>query len=366
MKICLIGGIYGTPPEYRRIVRYTPELILERGLRSRGHTVAALSHYDPIPRDSFDVVHVHHLSWGALKAVCADTTARVVFTLHGMHTGQAMPVHRRLAAQYVLAHADGVVALSQSEAEQQRTLFNVRPERQAVIPNGIDFGVFTPACRHHTKERPWRLLHVGQLIELKRVDVLLRALSLCPDNIELHLVFHVDALRRQLEALASTLGLASRVHFLGRRKPEELAQQYQQADVFVLPSVSEALPTVVTEAMACGTPVIATRVGGIPEQLDHTGILVQPGNAEELAQAIRHMLDNYRFFAAQAAGTAARVRERFSVEVMVERHLELYDEVLRHPARHQGLAARAFNGCMRSVLDCVCGRRTPDTAKQAL
>jgi glycosyltransferase involved in cell wall biosynthesis len=140
---------------------------------------------------------------------------------------------------------------------------------------------------------------------------------------------------------------------------------YQQADSFVLPSVSEALPTVITEAMACGTPVIATGVGGIPEQLNHSCILVQPKHVEELAQAIRHMLDNYGSFAAQAAEAALKVRERYSVEQMVERHLELYEEVLRRPARHRGLACRAFDGCMRSVLDCVCERRTPDNAKKA-
>jgi glycosyltransferase involved in cell wall biosynthesis len=357
LKICLIGGIYGTDPAYRDIVQFTPETILERSLRSRGHTVTALSHYDPLPHELFDVVHVHHLSWGALKALCSMTKARVVITLHALHTRQSMPLCRQLVARYVLAHADALVALSEYEAEQQRTDFNVNPKQQSVIRNGIDFGVFTPAYRNHAPQRPWRLLYVGQLIELKRVDVLLRALSLCPGDIELDLVFHIDTLRHELEALAATLGIASRVHFLGPRTPHQLAQLYQQADVFVLPSASEALPTVITEAMACGTPVIATCVGGIPEQLDGKGILVHPGDAEELAQAIRHILDEYCFYAAQAETVALNVSKRFSSEQMVERHLQLYANLLRSPTAHHGLTSQTLHRCLLSMLESACRLR---------
>jgi glycosyltransferase involved in cell wall biosynthesis len=103
---------------------------------------------------------------------------------------------------------------------------------------------------------------------------------------------------------------------------------YQRADVFVLPSAGEALPSVVTEAMLCGTPVVATDVGGVREQLHGYGLCVQPGRPDELAAAIACVLDHYKQFAAQSEPASAYARQRFTIDAMVDRHLELYADLL--------------------------------------
>jgi glycosyltransferase involved in cell wall biosynthesis len=253
-----------------------------------------------------------------------------------------------------------VVALSDLEAAYQRKSFDLGHALHMVIPNGVPLGVYACTRRNQAGQgQPWRLLYVGQLIALKRVDVLLHALAQCPPGIELDLAYHTDTLEADLQRLTASLGLQSRVHFLGATPPNELARLYQQADVLVLPSASEALPTVVTEAMACGTPVIATRVGGVPEQLAGSGLLVSPGSVDELARAIRHMLDNYEPFAARATAMSRTVRERFSSEQMIRRHVQLYESLLKRNRRRLGLVDHAINAITRLAVEPACARRRP-------
>ena len=105
-------------------------------------------------------------------------------------------------------------------------------------------------------------LFVGQLTPRKGPDILLRALA---DTDEICCVFVGDGpMKANLEALAKKLGVQERVAFLGALPPEQLGRIYAEADLLVLPSLSEGAPLVVLEAMACGTPVVTTRVSGLP------------------------------------------------------------------------------------------------------
>jgi glycosyltransferase involved in cell wall biosynthesis len=237
--------------------------------------------------------------------------------------------HRLLATRFVMSRADAVVALSKSEADFQQRNYQLAGALHTVIPNGIDPANYSYARNNAAgKGRPWRLLYVGQLTALKNVDVLLRALLQVKQPVELELVYHNSALEIPLRKLALELGLNERVRFLGPKTPRELAAIYQRADIFVLPSAGEALPSVVTEAMLCGTPVIATDVGGVREQLHGYGLCVPPGRPDELAAAITCVLDHYDQFAAQCETASAYAKQQFSIEAMVDRHLELYADLL--------------------------------------
>jgi glycosyltransferase involved in cell wall biosynthesis len=363
VNICIIGGIYGKSASFRKTAQYTPETLLEAGLRSQGHSVTTLSHYDIIPNRRFDVVHVHHLSWGAVRAACLDSGARFVFTPHDPRAlcGR-LSLLRQFATRFFMSRADAVIALSETEAAFQRRTYDLRHTMHAVIPNGIDLDTYryvphgAPA-----RDEPWRLLYVGQLNQQKQVDVLLNALARSPANVELSLAFHVDTLRPELDKLAAGLGLASRVHFLGPQPPQALASLYQAAHLFVLPSAGEALPSVVTEAMACGTPVVATRVGGIAEQLGPYGFLVSPGDADELAGAIRQVLERYPHYAEQGEAMSRSTRGRFSVEQMVDRHIHLYEELLSaHSRSRRSMASRRAALAARHMVELPSRWRRPD------
>ena len=267
---------------------------------------------------------------------------------------------REIAARFVMSRADAVVALSKTEADFQQRSYQLAGAIHTVIPNGIDATSYTYA-RSNTagKGRPWQLLYVGQLTTRKNVDFLFRAMALIKRPAELTLVYHVPTLESTLKKLAAELELNTRVHFLGPKSPQELAAIYQQADVCVLPSAGEALPSVVTEAMLCGTPVVATDVGGVREQLGGYGMCVFPGRPDELAAAIINVLDHYEQFSARSENACAYAKEQFSIERMVDRHLVLYAHLLEHkgPRRRHTPLRVPVNAVLKMGVRLICAAK---------
>jgi len=361
MRIGIVGGIYGKSEAFRRALQFTPESILENGLAAAGHQVATLSHYAAVDTRALDVVHVHHLSYGALRMATDVSPVPFVYTGHDVLAMAGLQGKlRQRAAEFVMSRADAVVALSQREAALQRDLHTRGSALHTVIPNGIVCENFHYARRNAAgKDGVWRLLFVGQLIQEKRVDLLLEALPRLQQPCELDLVFHTRTLEACLRKMVEDLGLQSRVRFLGPRCPRELSAIYQGADVLVLPSAGEALPSVVSEAMLCGTPVVATDVGGIREQLGPFGIVVPPGSATALADAINHMLTNYSKFAAMGEAMSRSARERFSTGTMVQRHLELYAAVIRQgaPRRCHAVGKMPVNALLRAGVALLCATK---------
>jgi glycosyltransferase involved in cell wall biosynthesis len=346
LSICLIGGIYGKNEEYRAKVKITPETTLESGLRIRGHNVITHGHRYPLNCHGMDIVHVHHLGYGALRAAASSSDTPFVYTSHDPYplAGLLSRSHRA-ATKFVMSRTDAVVALSQCEIEFQRKAYPLAGAIHKVIPNGISTESYQYLRNNSAgKGEAWKLLFVGQLIDLKGVDFLLQALTLLPQNIKLQLVFNVDTIRSRLEHLAHELGLQQRVFFVGAKSPNELKPLYQQADLFVLPSLGEALPSVVTEAMLCGTPVVATDVGGIRDQLGGYGMVVPPRDATSLARAIGHVLSHYAEFKGSGEAMSHYAAKRFSIHAMVESHLELYRSLLRRrAARRNRVFCRPMN-----------------------
>jgi glycosyltransferase involved in cell wall biosynthesis len=362
MRIALVGGIYGKGESFRRNIQFTPETLLEQGLMARGHEVITFSHHAAIDPRRFDVIHVHHLSYGAIRAAADSSDAAFVYTsLDGAAmTRSSSPLSRQIATRFVMSRADAVVPLSKTEADFQQRSYPLAGAIHAVIPTGIDSTNYAYARNNAAgKGRPWQLLYVGQLIALKNVDVLLRTLALLKRPVELDLVYHNSALEIPLRKLTSELGLSERVRFLGPKSPQELATIYQRADVFVLPSAADALPSVVTEAMLCGTPVVATDVGGVREQLGGYGVCVSPGRPDELAAAITKVLDHYEQFAARSETASAYAKKQFSIESMVDRHLELYANLLdqKRPRRRHTALRVPLNAVLKVGVSLICATK---------
>ena len=326
MRIAIVGGIFGREPALRRHVWYTPETILLEGLRRLGHETVAFSHYQPIPMADFDIVHVHHLSFGAVRAACGASRTPFVFTVHSM-TRKDIWI-REKALRFVFRRADAVVALSKEELSSDSAEYNLRGAIHRTIFNGIDSRVYNFAPKPPEIPRPWSILCVAHLTPLKGHETLLRALARLPIEFELNLVYQGETLLGELQSLAVELGIAGRVKFLGPKNPNELRRLYQQANVFVLASFGEALPSVISEALMCGTPVVATGVGGVPEQLGADGIVVPARDTDALAAGIRQVIENYPAWMNRAEEISSRARERFSINNMLQRHLELYCEAI--------------------------------------
>jgi glycosyltransferase involved in cell wall biosynthesis len=359
ISICLIGGIYGKGDDYRSTVTTTPETVLEAGLKARNHRVVALGHRASVDLRDIDIVHVHHLGIGAIKVASDTSPLPFVYTSHDgpAMAGLSNGMSQRLARQFVLSRADAVVALTNREAAFQRKMYDLRRAKHVIIPNGIDTSVFRYGRKNRAgKGGPWELLYVGQLIREKQVCVLMHAIALLPVNIQLTLVFQTDSLLESLKQLSKDLGIEQRVRFLGAKRPEELNDIYQTSDLLVLPSSAESLPSVVSEAMVCGTPVVATDVGGIKDQISGYGRLVNPGDHTALAEAIGSVLKNYSSFVARGELMSRYARNRFSIETMVDQHILLYRSLLEKKSapRRARLFQRPINITAHLAVSLLC------------
>lgn len=337
MRICIIGGIFDKPADYRARHSISPETVLADGLRQRGWQVTLSGHSAALPPGDFDLVHVHHFGRAALRLAAATGRPPFVLTTHDPFAMNGLPVgwRRRLTDGFVLRKADAIVALSRTERDFLARRRGLPPERIAVIPNGISTAVFEriPVADESTND----LLFVGQLQPFKGLDYLLRALPAVRDfhpRVKLRIVYQTGALLDRYRKHAARLGLDGCLEFAGSRTPAGLAQLYSTAAVVVSPSLGECLSTVVLEAMCCGATVVATDVGGIREQLDEdTGVIVPPRDSAALARAISTLLadGDQRRRLGQAAWRKAHAH--FTVRQMIDRHVRLYEELLETHAR---------------------------------
>ena len=342
MKICLVGGIFDRPEAVRSKQLVTPETVLLDGFRKAGVEVHAVGHAGFQPSDEYDIIHVHHFGRAALKMASSHCRARVVFTGHNglIPTGWERSRLRRYAFQYVVDKAEAYIALSHAEARYYARVTNA--DKIHTIPNGIPPDVFRAAGhlqKRADKER-YDVLYVGQLIDWKGVNFLLEAMQQLRKqrHVHLRLVYHNAHLEAKLRQQANNLGIAEHVEFVGIRGPNELAGEYHLADLLVLPSFADCLPSVVTEAFLCGTPVVAGGVCGVPEQIGPYGLAVPPGNSVALADAMETILADRPRWQGMAAQIRAYAEHTFKPETMVARHLALYRDMIEGrtvPAKRQ-------------------------------
>jgi glycosyltransferase involved in cell wall biosynthesis len=235
----------------------------------------------------------------------------------------------RLAARFALRHADVLRPISRATREQ---LHRWAPDRPLVqFPTWTDIGVFLEAGACPSARRSPLIVYAGVLTPLKGVHHLLQAFAcLRPDfpDAELAIIGRDENLHyaRGLRVEVERLGLDGRVRFVGEVPQADLAEWMAQGQVFVIPSLSEGLGRVVIEAMAAGTPVIGSHVGGIPEMVQDgiTGFLVPPGDEEALAEKLRWVLS----YPEQASAMARRARIFAQQFFSTEAYLQGYREVL--------------------------------------
>jgi glycosyltransferase involved in cell wall biosynthesis len=183
--------------------------------------------------------------------------------------------------------------------------------RFRVVPNTVDTSVFHPQAQRSGP--PTRLVNVAGHVEVKALDVLLRAFAVASSRrpeLTLELIGE-GPLTGDLQALAAELGLGERVHFAGTATPAQIAETLRRSHVFVLSSLSENMPLAVLEALCCGVPVAATDAGGIPEAVGEDGSLAPVGDPEALADAILRVVDQHDRFASADIGRRAAARWSF-------------------------------------------------------
>lgn len=247
----------------------------------------ALAAYLRTRSDEFDLVHAHFGFPDAVVAhrVCGRMGLPYVITLHGDDAFKLLKRRDPIgsAVRSAVTNAACTVCVS---AHMERVILETLPDaRSALIPNGYDGSLFRVS--HATRDGG--LLFVGLLVAVKNLDLLLRAYAARRAEIAMPLTIAGGGpLRASLESLAASLGVADSVLFTGELDRHGVALLMARAHALVLPSSSEGWPLVITESLAVGTPVVASRVGGVPEIVTgpDAGILVESGNGDELGEAL--------------------------------------------------------------------------------
>ncbi|CAN7622510.1 glycosyltransferase [Pseudomonas umsongensis] len=279
-----------------------------------------------------DVVHSHMVHANLLARLVRLVTniPRLVCTAHSNNEGGRL---RMFAYRITNFLADVTTNVSRSAVEAFESKGAIKHGEMLAVPNGIntDRFSFNQVSRSNIRdsegvtEGEKVILAVGRLVEAKDYPNLLRAFDiLCRHDHTITLWIIGDGdLKTQLVEMCEKLKLSSRVKFFGIR--EDVADFYSCADVYVLSSAWEGFGLVVAEAMATERVIVATDSGGVKEVVGDKGIVVQPGNPEELAAAIRHALD-LDSNAARTLGRLARERvvDNYSLDSVVMTWMKLY------------------------------------------
>jgi glycogen synthase len=308
---------------------------------------------DPV---AADVVHTH--TWyvglgGMLTQAIHDLP--LVVTLHSLEplrpwkadqlgTGYAVSTW---AERLAVERAERVIAVSAQMRADILSHFQVAPERVVVIHNGVDADAFrrTEArevlARHQVRE-PY-VLFVGRISEQKGIFQLLEAARALPDEVSLVLCASSPDTPELAARLQAAVAGRPRVQWINAMLPvSEVVQLYSHAAVFACPSIYEPFGLINLEAMACGTPVVASRVGGIPEVVvdGETGWLVPPGDPAALAEALRVSLADPTRARRMGEAGRRRVEAHFSWDRIAEHTLAVYRDAIAAKAAARAAAHR--------------------------
>jgi D-inositol-3-phosphate glycosyltransferase len=299
---------------------------------------------------TYDLVHSHYWLSGQAGLSLADSwQVPHVTTFHTLarkklqaRAGESEPERRVQAETRVIEQASTIVVSTDQEKEDLSRLYGVSPRSVRIIPAGVDLDLFKPVDREDARrslgiQESNILLSVGRIEPLKGIEILVRAMALLSDLDDSRLVIvggkpQEDDEIKRLKSIAAELGVETRTTFTGTVQQTELPAYYSAADVFVLPSYYESFGLVALEAMACGTPVIASRVGGPGSFITsgETGYLVPWPCPEPYAQRLDVLLANPAL--ATAMGKAARAKAlTMGWDIAARRIANLYTTLIRSP-----------------------------------
>lgn len=299
-------------------------------------------------RERIQILHTFNFypNMFAIPAARLAGVPVIIATLRDM--GDLWTPMQRRAQRWVCRLAHRVVANADAVREQAlKEGYN--PEKVSVIRNGLDMARFTSGPDHVLQREALGLPpHVPVVAVFSRLNhrvkgihwFLEAAALVAPVNADVHFLVVGDGpLRADLELLAQRLGLGDRVRFTGVRA--DIGQTMSAVSISVIPSESEGLSNVLLESMAASLPVIATRVGGTPEVVEHgqSGLLVPSCSPSALAGAIALLLSDPGRAAALGRAGRRRVELMFQLDRMVRETEVLYDDMLMRSGRHPELAA---------------------------
>ena len=250
--------------------------------------------------------------------------------------GAPEPDARKVAEDAAVRRSHAVVTFTEEESASLCELFELAPERAYAVPMGVDLGLFRPHARAEARaalgigRRERVLLFVGRIEPFKGTDVLVRAVALMQERVRMLVVggrkdeAGVAWLRNEVCAN----GVSNLLDWRAAVPQSDLPAYYAASDICVVPSLHEMFGLVALEAMACGTPVVASDAGGLRELVRHseTGLLCKPGDAVALAEALDALLGDASL-AERMGVKGAFLAERFTWDASAARLAAVYEQV---------------------------------------
>ncbi len=306
---------------------------------------------------ALDILHTHYAIPHAVSAylacdVLGSDAPRLVTTVHGTDVTLVgsdptyLPVTR-----HAIGKSAAVTAPSRFLRDETRRLFDLPEQPIEVLPNFVDSNRFRPRAQQDAAPRvldavfdtsastrdPLTIIHVSNFRPLKRIGDVLKAFALVRSSTPVRLLMVGDGPdRASAEALAGALGIVDRVRFVGARR--DVAPLLAASDIFVLPSETESFGLAALEAMSSGLPVVASRVGGLPEVVEDgvCGRLVPVGDVDAIAASLTALVEDSPRRRRMGQSGRERAVTSFALTPAVERYESLYrmllDRAKPHPA----------------------------------
>ena len=327
----------------------------------------------------YDLIHSHYWlsgqvgqkacrEWGVPHITTFHTLGAVKNRLCGVETE---PMIRMAVERDLVADCDGLIVTSGREKDHLLRYYDADPRRIALAPCGVNLDLFRHMGRHSARERigagmdQQLILYVGRFAPEKGLDRLLQAVACLRHLPELRLLVvggdgEQDSAYLRMQALSRDLGIADRVAFKGRVDQSELPWFYSAVDLLALPSSYESFGMVALEALACGTPVAATRVGAMENLLGdrRNGRLAQDLRPSSLAAAMEDLLKD-RAAGPQAAEIIRHAVLRYDWSRVAADVLTIYHDRLTGAGAARPDAAGAFHPQAGKPACCGCGLHAP-------
>ena len=294
-----------------------------------------------IRSNNIDLVHTNFFGLTAIPMIGIYLSrAKIVFTDHSSGKAEKKSWFRdRLAKTlhfFIKLRTFKYIAVSNFVRKRMRETHYVNKAQCITIYNGINIERFKKTNKldsgqiHENNESQHTLLAVASHIPEKGLQILIKAISLLKENnpkVSINAMFVGDGwYSMELEKIALENNLSKEIQFLGRRS--DVHTLIEKADIVVVPSLwDEAFGLIVAEAMASGTPVIASSIGGIPELIenDTSGYLFEPGNAEELAHKIMSLLNDRKKQMKFSIAAREKAQKQFNISDQISAIIEIYE-----------------------------------------
>ena len=261
----------------------------------------------------YDYIHSHYWLSGLVAGKLSDiwniphtvTFHTLAKTKVRARTGEEEGIIRSESELGIMASATGILVLTEAERLDINRLYKIPLDKIKVIPGGVNTETFYPEDKITSREQinipnKLTLLYAGRIEPIKGLDILVDSFNAIQENLDAQLIIVGGSLDgddvelKRLKTYVEKLGILNKVRFVGSVPQEELRYYYSAADIFVFPSHYESFGLVALESMACGTPVVASRVGGIPSFINdaETGYLIPMRCPEPYIDKLEILLSN--------------------------------------------------------------------------